>query len=73
MRYTIAVNYPVEPWSTIVSFGTIGNDSKGLEKGIAIGAWEDDIWFGLKPINGQRGLERCLPLDFWVLPSTFAI
>ena len=67
MRYTITVNYPVEPWSTIVSFGTIGNDSKGLEDGIAIWAQEDDIWFGLKPKNGQQGL------DFWDLPSTFAI
>ena len=73
MRYTVTKKFPLEPWSTIVSFGTIRNDFKGLVEGIAIGAWEDDICFGLKPINGQRGLGRCLPLDFCVLPSTFAI
>ena len=48
MRYTVTKKFPLEPWSTIVSFGTIRNDFKGLVEGIAIGAWEDEIWFGTK-------------------------
>ena len=63
MRYTIAVSYPVEPWSTILSFG---NASKGLEEGIIIGAWEDDIWFGLKPRKAKISAWQSLGKNFIV-------
>ena len=64
MRYTITKRYPREPWSTMMSFGTIRPDFKGLEEGILIGAWEDEYWFAIKNRTNKNYVWQSLGDNF---------
>ena len=64
MRYILTMNELNEPWATIMSFGTIRDDFKALDEGIVIGAWEDEIWFGLKNKTQKSYLWQSLGKNF---------